>query len=227
MRPAAEGFLGTATCARPRKRLCHSPVNIFTKSALDMLITTSAVTGGFPEPALPPLVFRSMYQVPPSSPGQTAKRGDKAAKSAVPSPSLPAGWPLPLHSEHLHNAAGAGGARPGVTARPAACAPAQPASGRRPKHHASGARAERPQGRSLLTELVLAGAFSTTLPAPVPTVTPTPCHRASPAAKPARRRQERQQLLRLPKSAPRRSITEHRTRGGLSRDQLEKGSASV
>lgn len=90
IRPPAEGCLGPGTCVPPGKCLCRSPVNIFTKSALDMLITTSAVTGGFPKPALPPLVFRSMYQVPPSSPEQTAGRGDKAAQSAVPSLLLPA-----------------------------------------------------------------------------------------------------------------------------------------
>ena len=95
IRPSAEGFLGTGTCVRPGKCLRHSPVNIFTKSALDMLITTSAVTGGFPKPALPPSVFRSMYQVPPSSPEQTVKRGDKAAESAVPSLFLPVARPLP------------------------------------------------------------------------------------------------------------------------------------
>lgn len=93
--PSAEGFLGTHTSACPGKWLCHSPVNIFTKSSLDMLINTSAVTGGFPKPALPPLVFRSIYQVPPSSPKQRVERGDKAAKSAVPSLFLPAQWPLP------------------------------------------------------------------------------------------------------------------------------------
>lgn len=96
VRPSAEGFLGTSTRVRPGKRIGRSPVNIFTKSALDMLITTSAVTGGFPTPALPPLVFRSIYQVPPSSPEQTVTRGDEAAE--VPSLLLPVRGPLPCPS---------------------------------------------------------------------------------------------------------------------------------
>lgn len=53
-----------------------------------MLITTSAATGGFPKPALPFLVFRSMCQVPPPSPGQRVKPGEKAPKAAVPSLSV-------------------------------------------------------------------------------------------------------------------------------------------
>lgn len=62
-----------------------------------MLITTSAVTGGFPKPALPPLVFRSIYQVPPPSPAQRVKRAEKAARSAVPSLSVaPVGRPRML-----------------------------------------------------------------------------------------------------------------------------------
>lgn len=62
-----------------------------------MLITTSAVTGGFPKPALPPLVFRSIYQVPPPSPAQRVKRAEKAARSAMPSLSVaPVGRPRML-----------------------------------------------------------------------------------------------------------------------------------
>lgn len=48
--------------------LSGSPVNILMKSALSMLMRTSALTGGSPLPALPASVFRSMYQTPGCSP---------------------------------------------------------------------------------------------------------------------------------------------------------------
>lgn len=67
-----------------------------------MLITTSAVTGGFPKPALPPLVFRSIYQMPPPSPARRVKRAEKAARSAVPSLSVaPVGRPGCSARSHL------------------------------------------------------------------------------------------------------------------------------
>ena len=51
----------------------NSPENIFTKSSVDILITTSAWLEGSPYPTLPPLLLRSRNHVPPSSPTQKTK----------------------------------------------------------------------------------------------------------------------------------------------------------
>ncbi len=59
------------------------PPNILMKSELSSVMTTSALTGGSPLPALPASFFRSMYQTPACSPVNRASKHVSFSESLV------------------------------------------------------------------------------------------------------------------------------------------------